>query len=126
MNTSNRKDFTPAIQAYILSVIDSEGFENCEYHNDCSTDKLKMKFLKGRFFSEYGWEVKRAGLQNAVRSWLQGLALDVDFNYCDIEKRLQSWGILEGKYSEKKLEKELDLYWDRLACNLAKMFNKVK
>ena len=121
-----RKNFTPAIQAYILSVVESDGFENCEYCNDCSTDELKIQFLKARFYSEYGYYVSRLGLQNAVREWLLGLALNIDFSYYDIEKRLQLWGILEGKYSEKKLEKELDLYWDRLACNIVKMFNKVK
>ena len=120
------KDFTPAIQAYILSVVESDDFENCEYYNDCSADDLKIKFLKARFYSEYGYNVSRYGLQKAVREWLLGLALNVDFNYCDIEKRLQLWGILEGKYSDKKLEKELDLYWDRLACNIVKMFNKIK
>jgi len=35
------------------------------------------------------------------------------------------WGILDGSESEKKLDEELDLYWDRLACELAKAFKKV-
>ena len=43
-----------------------------------------------------------------------GLALNVDYSYYNIEQRLKLWGVIDGTESEKKLDAELDRYWDRL------------
>ena len=67
------------IQSYILSVVDSSGFEDCDYFTKCETREEKIRFLKARFFSEYGHEVKRQGEQKALIGWMQGLALDIEF-----------------------------------------------
>ena len=99
------------IRQYILDCID-EGLEG----ETLTTDQAKIKYLRDRFNSEYGWMVLRVGKLKACREWLQGLALNVDFYYYDIEKRLESWGITEKSHPEfiDGEWAELDRYWDRL------------
>ena len=106
---TTRKQIQPMIRQYILDCID-EGLEN----EDLTTDQEKIKYLQDRFNSEYGWMIQRVGKINACREWLLGLALNVDYSYYNIEQRLKLWGILDGTESEKKLDAELDRYWDRL------------
>lgn len=100
------------IRQYILDCID-EGLNG----EDLTTDQAKITYLRDRFTSEYGWMIERVGKQKAIREWLLGLALGVDYTYCDIEKRLALWGITEKShpaYAEGEWV-ELDRYWDRLA-----------
>lgn len=106
---TTHKQIQPMIRQYILDCID-EGLEN----EDLTTDQEKIKYLRDRFTSEYGWMVERVGKIKACREWLLGLALNVDYIYYNIEQRLKLWGIIDGTESEKKLDAELDLYWDRL------------
>lgn len=106
---ASRKQIQPMIRQYILDGID-EGLEG----EDLTTDQEKIQYLRDRFNSEYGWMVERVGKIKACREWLLGLALNVDFSYCDIEQRLKLWGVIDGTESEKKLDAELDRYWDRL------------
>lgn len=47
------------IQSYSLSVVDSSGFDDCDYFTKCETRQEKISFLKSRFFSEYGLYVKQ-------------------------------------------------------------------
>lgn len=115
-----RKNFNPIIKAYLLTVI-----ADCDHELESPNDKDLIKYCKERFYSEYGFMVARVGLQNAIREWLLGLALNVEYSYYDIEQLLLSWGVLDDKYTENKLDNELDLYWTRLSSNLAQMFNKV-
>lgn len=109
MIKSSRKQFQPMIRQYILDCI-NEGLEG----EDLTTDQEKIQYLRNRFSSEYGWMIQRVGSLKACREWLLGLALMVDYTYYDIEQRLKLWGIIDGTESEKKLDAELDLYWDRL------------
>ena len=116
-----RKNFTPAIKSYLLSVL-----EDCDHDLENPTQVEVIKYYERRFHSEYDFMIKRVGKQAALREWLLGLALDVEYTYFDIEQLLLSWGVLDGTETEGKLAKELDFYWDRLACNLIKLFNSVK
>ena len=106
---TTRKQIQPMIRQYILDCIE-EGLEG----EDLTTEQAKIKYLRDRFNSEYGWMIQRVGKIKACREWLLGLALMVDYSYYDIEKRLKSWEVIDGSESEKKLDAELDLYWDRL------------
>lgn len=107
---AQRKQIQPMIRQYILDCI-SEGLEN----EDLTTDQEKIKYLRDRFTSEYGWMILKVGTIKACREWLLGLALNVDFSYYNIEQHLKLWGVIDGTESEKKLDAELDRYWDRLA-----------
>jgi hypothetical protein len=115
-----KKQITPQIKAYLLNVLLSE-----DHTIEDPTATQLFSYAKDRFMSEYGWAIPRQGLQGAIREWLLGLALNVEYTYYDIEVLLKVWSILDGSESEKKRDKELDLYWDRLACELAKAFKKI-
>lgn len=116
-----RKNFKPAITNYILECLANEdhGLEN-------PTNDQLWAHVKTRIESEYDHMIKRIGLQNAIREWLLGLAINCYYTYFDIEQRLKAWGVLSGDESEAKLDKELDLYWDRLAAVIAQNVRKVK
>ena len=113
----SRKNFTPAIKAYLVTVLASEdhGLVN-------PTEKELFSYAKQRLTGEYDHVIATQGLQAACREWLQGLALNVEYTYYEIEQLLLSWGVLVGHETESKIDKELDMYWDRLACNLIKNF----
>ena len=116
---ASRNEIQPMIRQYILECID-EGLEG----EDLTTDQAKIKYLRDRFNSEYGWMIQRVGTVKACREWLLGLALMVDYTYYDIEQRLKLWGIIDGTESEKKLDAELDRYWDRLASAVCYMIDR--
>lgn len=118
------------IQSYILSVVDSSGFEDCDYFTKCETRQEKISFLKARFFSEYGLYVKQQGEQRAVIGWLQGLALDIEFYNVKIIELMDSWGLVKhnakGDISEKSYDKALDEYWNRLSMAILMLFKELK
>ena len=118
------------IQNYILSVIDSSGFEGCDYFTKCETREEKIRFLKARFFSEYGYNIKRQGEQKALIGWLQGLALDIEFYNVKIIELMDSWGLVKhnakGDISEKSYDRALDEYWNRLSMAILMMFKEIK
>ena len=118
------------IQSYILSVVDPSGFEDCDYFTKCETRQEKISFLKARFFSEYGYNIKRQGEQKALIGWLQGLALDVEFYNVQIVDLMDSWGLVKhnakGDISEKSYDKALDEYWNRLSMAILMLFKELK
>ena len=118
------------IQAYILSVVDSSGFEDCDYFTKCETRQEKISFLKSRFFSEYEWNIKQVGEQRALIGWLQGLALDIEFYNVKIIELMDSWGLVKhnakGDISEKSYDKALDEYWNHLSMAILMMFKEIK
>lgn len=116
-----RKNFKPAITAYILECLSEE-----DHGLDNPTDTQLRAYVNNRIMSEYGYLVERVGLQNAIREWLMGLAINVDYTYYDIDQRLKAWGVLSGNETENKLDKELDLYWSRLASVIAQNISKIK
>ena len=116
-----RKNFKPAITSYILECLSDE-----DHGLDNPTDTQLWAYVNNRFMSEYGYLVGRVGLQNAIREWLMGLAINVDYTYCDIEQRLKDWGVLSGNESENKLDKEVDLDWSRQASVIAQNISKIK
>lgn len=116
----SKPNYRPIIRSYLLSVLADE-----DHGITDPTEQQLFNHAKERFFSEYGWYMDRVGLQQAMREWLLGLALSVDYTYHDIEQRLLSWGIMKGNETEKQRDKALDQYWDRLAVRLISEFNKV-
>lgn len=118
------------IQSYILSVVDSSGFEDCDYFTKCGTRQEKISFLKGRFFSEYGWNIDQVGEQRALIGWLQSLALDIEFFSVKIIELMDFWGLVKrlknGDISEKQYNKTLDEYWNRLSMAILMMFKELK
>lgn len=101
----------------ILNSIDSDGFEGEPYHNPCETAQEKAQFSRGRFMSEYGWNVERKGEFKALTEWLAGLALNIPYNNCDI---LELAGA--ENMSEKAQDKILNNYFKFMAMRLLKIW----
>ena len=91
-------------------------------------ENKRVKGLFDAFYSEYGFNVKRVGLQNAIREWLQCLpsVISVEFMNYKIIELLKQWNLLDDKSTEAKTDKLLDQYWDMLAYGLIVLGNKYK
>lgn len=113
-----RKNFTPTIKAYLLTVLATEDLEL-----ENPTDQDLFNYAFNRYASEYAWNENRLNRVDNIKEWLLGLALNVDYTYYDIGLRLKEWGVLTGKESEAKQDRELNQYWLRLASVLNKNFN---
>lgn len=114
---TTRKNFTPAIKAYLLEVLATE-----DHELENPTSEQLFSYAANRYASEYAWNENRLSRQENVKEWLLGLALNVDYTYYDIGLRLKEWGVLTGNESEAKQDKELEQYWLRLASVLIKNF----
>lgn len=112
-----RKNFTPAIKAYLLEVISTE-----DHEIENPTEKELFTYAANRYASEYAWNENRLSRLENIKEWLLGLALNVDYTYYDIGLRLKEWGVLTGEDTEREQERELDQYWLRLASVLNKNF----
>ena len=114
---TTRKNFTPAIKDYLLTVIADE-----DHELENPAEKELFAYAANRYASEYAWNENRLNRVDNIKEWLLGLALNVDYTYYDIGLRLKDWGVLTGKESETKQDQELDQYWLRLASVLNKNF----
>lgn len=114
---TTRKNFNPAIKAYLLTVLSTE-----DHELENPTNKELFGYAANRYASEYAWNENRLDRVSNIKEWLLGLALNVDYTYYDIGLRLKEWGILTGEEKEAKQDQELDRYWDRLALALNKEF----
>lgn len=99
MRKTNSKEVKAAVRKYLL---------------EC--DEITIVEMKEKFYNEYSHEIKRRGELNACIEWLKGLAISVDFYYCDIIKLLALWLDDTEENQEKWLDKKGDdLYWLLLA-----------
>ena len=99
MRKTNSKEVKAAVRKYLL---------------EC--DEITIVEMKERFLSEYGWAIPRMGELNACIEWLRGLAISVDYYYCDIIKLLAEWLDDTEENQEKWIDKKGDgLYWMLLA-----------
>jgi len=117
MNTKAEK-LDRQIKAYLLSVIDSDGFENEPYFNECLTDKDKIRFLRGRFVSEYQWHINRSGKLKAALDWMQGLALNVEYMNHSIVEMIKEWQGIKHDLTDDQYMDIVDGYWSSLSVAL--------
>lgn len=110
-------------KSYILNAI--TGYEFSLHGEDNET---KIKGLFDAFYNEYGFQVKRVGLQNAIREWLQGLpsVIDVQYYSFHILPLCIEWGMITERSKEETKDKALDMYWNVLAYGLIVLGNKYK
>ena len=95
MRKTNSKEVKAAVRKYLL---------------EC--DEITIVEMKEKFLKEYGHEIKRYGQLNACINWLRGLAINVDFYYCDIVKRLAEWLDDTEENQWKYIDSQGDdLYW---------------
>ncbi len=127
VNQSAKLIHIAAVRDYVVSVIDHEG---------STFDKIKFFFET--FESEYGYEVKRIGLQKALRSYLQGLpsTINHEFSNYEILKLLVDWGYLSQSEvdnydhatvaKQAKVDNVLNNYWKALAMALITVARRSK
>ena len=102
-----------SLKFYENTILDS--IEENHEEEALTTESQKVNFGSKRFESECGWNVKRVGKVNAVRDWLQGLALDVPYNNHEILENAKNAGIFYGEGREGAEDEFLGMYWRRLA-----------
>ena len=110
-------------QSYLINNIDLSGYD---LYPKSKPESVKM--LYKIFMDEYGWAVKRYGMQKAVMEWLMGIpsSINIAFWNDDILKLAKSWGTLPENATEKQEDKILKNYWNLMSANLVRLFNKYK
>jgi len=111
-------------------------FDNWFYDtvlSDLDTDKPvntiqeKAEYVRDRFLNEYGFMLKRkTTVQEVLKEWLQGLALDTPYNYCDILALGRYLQTIEDTLTEKQEDKILSNYWDWLAVKIMQSLARQK
>ena len=116
-----RNNIQKQVSEYLMSVIDGS-----DYDAVTETEQQKKDFIKETFWSEYGFQVKRIGLQKACQDYLRGLPSSCSVEYWNDEiiKMLKSWGIIKDSMREETQYKKVDEYWERLGYELSKIVKK--
>lgn len=118
---SNKQIIQKQVREYLMSVIDGS-----DYGVVTETEQQKKDFIKETFWSEYGFNVKRVGLQKACQDYLMGLPSSCSVEYWNDEiiKMLKSWGVIKESMREETQHKKVDKYWIRLSSELSKIVRK--
>lgn len=116
-----RNNIQKQVREYLISCIDSSG-----YNIEAETDQQKKDFIKETFWAEYGFQVKRVGLQAACQDYLQGLpsSCTVEFWNDKIIEILKEWGVIKESMREETQYKKIVEYWQRMAWELTKIVQK--
>jgi len=95
---------------YILSTVET-GLND----EPLKTDDEKIKYIFDRFYSEYGFMIKRVGKYKAMSEWLSGLALDIEYYNYKIVKLAKDMGSLDTNSTYKAEQKIINNYFDFMA-----------
>ena len=120
MLRTNTKKYQENFKTYILEVIESE-----DLPQDIKTDKDKVNFIFERFDSEYNYanNIRRTpNFQLRFAEWLQGLAVNLPYNYNDIidlAKKLLETDQLKNE------DRIIQNYWSFMAFQIIKLKDKL-
>lgn len=118
MKTRTKPTLDRTAKLYILDTVETDG-EGKELPDDAA----RIDYIRDRFKGEAGWNVERSGEFKAMYDWLQGLALDIEFNNYDILQLAKQWGTLAENPTEKQEDKILDSYWGLMATKTLQLIN---
>lgn len=98
-----RNNIQKQVREYILSCIDGSGYDVVT-----ETEQQKRDFIKESFWSEYGWNVKQAGLQKACHDYLQGLSsgCTIEFWNDKVIEILKVWKVIKPTNETRNTRKE--------------------
>jgi len=82
-----------------------------------------IEFCASRFLAEQGWLIARDGEMVALTEWLQGLALPIEYTYCDIIDLAKSWGSIPENATTKQEDKICDNYFSFMANKVRQLFD---
>jgi len=109
MKRTNTKHIMQCVEDYLCNAISNDDGAP----NTTETREL-FAYAYGRFLAEYGHEIGRRGTEGALSYWLSGLAIGIDYSYCDIIARAEEWH--ECKLTEKQEDMVCASWFDFLAC----------
>ena len=120
MLKTNSKKYQANFKNYILSVIDSE-----DLPSETMTDKEKVSFIMDRFTNEHDHMYNRVKFPNNQKrfgDWLQGLAINIPYTYCDIIKLAKE--LLETD-TLKNEDKIIENYFNFIAIQIIRLNEKL-
>ena len=120
MLRTNTKKYQENFKTYFLEVIKSE-----DLPEDIKTDKEKVNFIFDRFNSEYNHanNIRRTpNFQLRFAEWLQGLAINLPYNYNDIIELAKKLLETDQLKNENKI---IQNYWIFMALQIMKLRDKL-
>lgn len=108
------------IKKHLLESIDIEDKKGNLIENP--TIQARIDYASSRFNNEMSGTITRSGNQQAIESWLRGLAINVDFYNNDIIKMYEGWGAINKDLTDDEHTALIDSYWHSLAFNLSALF----
>lgn len=117
------KELNEKVYKYILQSIDGEG-----YDVDLRTDEERIRFLFNTFFSEYGYNIDRYGMQGAFREWCMGLpsCFNIAFTNFDIIQLAKLWGSIPIDATDRECERIVENYFNFITVKTFQLFKKYK
>ena len=116
MLRTNTKKYQENFKNYFLEVIKSQ-----DLPEDIKTDKEKVNFIFERFNSEYNHanNIRRQpNFQLRFAEWLQGLAINLPYNYNDILELAKKLLETDQLKNENRIIKN---YWSFMAYKIIKL-----
>lgn len=120
LKRTNSREFRAMVFAYLADAaysFDDTGLPD--------TQSNRARHMWERFDSEYNYSQNRIripSLQLRVAEWLSGLAINIEYTYCDIIARAEQWH--ETKLTDKQADAIIDQWFKFLAMSLIQMWNK--
>ena len=116
MLRTNTKKYQENFKTYFLEVIKSQ-----DLPEDIKTDKEKVNFIFKRFNSEYNHanNIRRQpNFQIRFAEWLQGLAINLPYNYNDIIELAKKLLETDQVNNEDRI---INNYWSFMAFQIIKL-----
>ena len=116
MLRTNTKKYQENFKTYFLEVIKSQ-----DLPEDIKTDKEKVNFIFERFNSEYNHanNIRRQpNFQLRFAEWLQGLAINLPYNYDDIIELAKKLLETDQLKNENRI---INNYWSFMAYQIIKL-----
>lgn len=116
MLRTNTKKYQENFKNYFLEVIKSQ-----DLPEDIKTDKEKVNFIFERFNSEYNHanNIRRQpNFQMRFAEWLQGLAINLPYNYNDILELAKKLLETDQLKNENRI---INNYWSFMAYQIIKL-----
>lgn len=115
---------------YIISAIDSEGYELTKQPE---TEAEKLLFIAETFYNEKikhhkNWLKYYGSLAGAFSDWLAGLpsSFNIDFEYSKIIQLSKDWGSIPQEASEKQEGKVCENFFPFITAKTFKLMRKHK
>ena len=118
--STNTNAYRAAMRTYLANATEVEG-NNDEEHIDATEDE-RIAYMIKRFESEASWNIARVGAQAAATDWLQGLAINVEFQNHNIPPTVLRIHGLKAQPMSARLERVvIDGWWQHLGYHVARL-----